>query len=268
REAGASRDDILGVGIGSPGPLDRERGVVIFTPNLGWRDYPLRDEISNRVNMRATLDNDANCATFGEFWRGAARGGRDVIGMTLGTGIGGGLVLDGRLYHGVSDAAGEIGHTSIETNGRRCKCGNYGCLEAYCSGPAIAERAREALEGDPSPTIDALVDGDMSRLTAHVVYEAARRGDVVAREVVRDTARFLGTGLSNLINIFNPDTVVLAGGVTQAGEALMLPLQAEVKRRAFKVSVDACKIVLGSLPMSAGVVGAVATFKERVLGSL
>lgn len=268
RETGADRDDILGVGIGSPGPLDRETGIVIFTPNLGWRDYPLRDAISKRVNMRATLDNDANCATFGEFWRGAARGGRDVIGMTLGTGIGGGLVLDGRLYHGASDAAGEIGHTSIESNGRRCKCGNYGCLEAYCSGPAIAERAREALENEPSPTIDALVDGDMSRLTAHVVYEAARRGDITAREVVRDTARFLGTGVSNLINIFNPDTVVLAGGVTQAGEALMLPLQAEVKRRAFKTAVDACKIVLGSLPMSAGVVGAVATFKERELGSL
>jgi glucokinase len=108
----------------------------------------------------------------------------------------------------------------------------------------------------------------MTRLNAHVVYEAARRGDMIAREVVRDTARFLGTGLSNLINIFNPDTVVLAGGVTQAGEALMLPLQAEVKRRAFKSSVDSCRIVLGSLPMSAGVVGAVATFKERVLGSL
>ena len=268
QETGAARDDILGVGIGSPGPLDRERGVVIFTPNLGWRDYPLRDEISNRVHMRATLDNDANCATLGEFWRGAARGGRDVIGMTLGTGIGGGLVLDGRLYHGASDAAGEIGHTSIESNGRRCKCGNYGCLEAYCSGPAIAERAREALENEPSATIEALVEGDMSRLTAHVVYEAARRGDTVAREVVRDTARFLGTGLSNLINIFNPDTVVLAGGVTQAGEALMLPLQAEVKRRAFKTAVDSCRIVLGSLPMSAGVVGAVATFKQRVLGSL
>ncbi|MEO7218625.1 MAG: ROK family protein [Gemmatimonadaceae bacterium] len=267
-ETGAKREDVMGVGIGSPGPLDRERGVVIFTPNLGWRDYPLRDEISKRVNMRATLDNDANCATLGEFWRGAARGGRDVIGMTLGTGIGGGLVLDGRLYHGVSDAAGEIGHTSIETNGRRCKCGNYGCLEAYCSGPAIAERAREAFDGEVSPILDALIEGDLARINAHVVYEAARRGDIIAREVVRDTARFLGTGVANLINIFNPDTVVLAGGVTQAGEALMLPLQAEVKRRAFKVSVDACKIVLGSLPMSAGVVGAVATFKERVVGSL
>lgn len=268
RETGAERDDILGVGIGSPGPLDRERGVVIVTPNLGWRDYPLRDEVSSRVSMRATLDNDANCATLGEWWCGAARGGRNVIGMTLGTGIGGGLILDGRLYHGASDAAGEIGHTSIESNGRRCKCGNYGCLEAYCSGPAIAERAREAMESEPSPGILALVNGDMSALTAHVVYEAARQGDPVARGVVRDTARFLGTGISNLINIFNPDTVVLAGGVTQAGEALMDPLCAEVKRRAFKPSVDACRIVLGQLPVSAGVVGAVATFKQQVLGSI
>lgn len=268
RQTGAERDDVLGVGIGSPGPLDRERGVVIVTPNLGWRDYPLRDEVSNRVGLRATLDNDANCATLGEWWCGAARGGRNVVGMTLGTGIGGGLILDGRLYHGAADAAGEIGHTSIESNGRRCKCGNYGCLEAYCSGPAIAERAREAMESEQSPMITALVNGDMSRLTAHVVYEAARHGDPVARGVVRDTARFLGTGISNLINIFNPDTVVLAGGVTQAGEALMDPLCAEVKRRAFKPAVDACRIVLGQLPVSAGVVGAVATFKQQVLGSI
>ncbi len=267
-ETGAEREDILGVGIGSPGPLDRERGVVIVTPNLGWRDYPLRDEITKRVGLRATLDNDANCATLGEFWVGAAKGGRDVIGVTLGTGIGGGLILDGRLFHGASDAAGEIGHTSIESNGRRCKCGNYGCLEAYCSGPAIAERAREAMESEPSPGILAQVGGDLSQLTAHAVYGAAKQGDPVAREVVRDTARFLGTGLSNLINIFNPDTVVLAGGVTQAGESLMEPLRAEVRRRAFKPAVDACRIVLGALPMSAGVVGAVATFKQQVLGTI
>jgi glucokinase len=240
----------------------------VVTPNLGWRDYPLRDEITRRTGLRATLDNDANCATLGEWWRGGAQGGRDVIGMTIGTGIGGGLILDGRLYHGVSDVAGEIGHTSIESNGRRCKCGNYGCLEAYCSGPAIAERAREAIETEESPQLLAMVDGDPSRLTAHIVYEAAKLGDVIAREVVRETARFLGTGVSNLINIFNPDTVVLAGGVTQAGDLLFGALRAEVKRRAFKPAVERCRIVPGALPMSAGMVGAVATFKQQVLGSI
>ncbi len=267
-ETGAERSDFLGVGIGAPGPLDRLHGVVIVTPNLGWRDFPLRDEIGSRVNLPATLDNDANCATLGEFWCGAARGGRHVMGLTIGTGIGGGLILDGKLYHGASDIAGEIGHTTIDSTGRRCKCGNYGCLEAYASGPAIAERAREVLDVDGDSILLGLVDGDMSRITAQTVFEASKRGDPVAIEVVRDTAHFLGVGISNLLNIFNPDTVVIAGGVTQAGEQLFEPLRAEVRRRAFKPAVDACRIVPGALPLSAGVVGAVATFKAQMLGDL
>jgi glucokinase len=268
-ETGASRSAFIGVGIGSPGPLNREKGIVIVTPNLGWKNFPLRDEISSRVKMDATLDNDANCATLGEFWCGAAKGGRDVIGITLGTGIGGGLILQGKLFHGASDVAGEIGHTTIDSTGRRCKCGNYGCLEAYASGPAIAERAREALRGDESESIlVSMVDGDARRITAATVYEAAKRGDLTAREVVRETARFLGAGVANLLNIFNPDTVVLAGGVTQAGDALFLPLRAEVKRRAFKPAVQACRIVPGALPLSAGVVGAIAAFKQQKLGEL
>ncbi len=265
-ETGAERSDFLGVGIGSPGPLDRERGVVIISPNLGWRDFPLRDEVGSRVNLPASLDNDANCATLGEWWCGAARGGRNVVGLTIGTGIGGGLILDGKLYHGVSDAAGEIGHTTIDFTGRRCKCGNYGCLEAYASGSAIAERAREVLDVDGDSILHDLVNGDVSRITAAIVFEASKRGDLVALEIVRDTAHFLGVGIANLINIFNPDFVVVAGGVTQAGDLLFDPLRAEVRRRAFKHAVDACKIVPGALPLSAGVVGAVATFKAQMLG--
>ena len=267
-ETGAERSDFIGVGMGSPGPLDRASGVVIVSPNLGWHDFPLRDEVSSRVNLPATLDNDANCATLGEWWCGAAKGGRNVVGITIGTGIGGGLILEGKLYHGSSDAAGEIGHTTIDATGRRCKCGNYGCLEAYASGPAIAERAREVLDVNGNSILHELVDGDLSRLTAQTVFEASKRGDPVALEVVRDTAHFLGVGVSNLINVFNPDIVVIAGGVTQAGEQLFEPLRNEVRRRAFKSSVDACRIVPGALPLSAGVVGAVATFKAQILGDL
>jgi glucokinase len=268
RETGAERSDFLGVGIGSPGPLDRVRGVVIVTPNLGWKDFPLRDEVAKRVNLPATLDNDANCATLGEWWCGAAKGGRNVVGLTIGTGIGGGLILEGKLYHGASDVAGEIGHTTIDSTGRRCKCGNYGCLEAYTSGPAIAERAREILEGDDDSILPSLVGGDLKLITAQTVFEGAKRGDRVATEVVRDTAHFLGVGVSNLLNIFNPDTFVIAGGVTQAGDLLFDPLRAEVRRRAFKPAVDACRIVPGALPLSAGVVGAVATFRAQTLGDL
>jgi len=267
-ETGASRDDFLGVGIGSPGPLDRERGVVIFTPNLGWRDYPVRNAVADRVGLPTSLDNDANCATVGEWWCGAAKGARHVIGVTIGTGIGGGLIIGGELYHGASDVAGEIGHTTIDSTGRRCKCGNYGCLEAYASGPAIAERAREALNDSEASLLRDLVAGDLTRLTARIVYEAATRGDPVAREVVRDTARFLGAGLANLLNIFNPDVVVLAGGVTDAGDALFEPLRHEVRRRAFRPAVDACTIVPGALAGSAGVVGAVATFKMQRMGGV
>ena len=268
-ETGAERSDFLGVGIGSPGPLDREKGIVIVTPNLGWKNFPLRDEIAKRVHLEATLDNDANCATLGEFWCGAAVGGRNVIGMTLGTGIGGGIILEGKLYHGASDVAGEIGHTTIDSTGRRCKCGNYGCLEAYASGPAIAERAREALRGDESESIlISMVGGDLRKITAQTVYEAAKRGDSTAREVVRETARFLGAGVSNLLNIFNPDTVVIAGGVTAAGDALFAPLRAEVRRRAFSSAVQAVSIVPGILPGTAGVVGAVASFKQQHLGGV
>ena len=260
RETGATRAQIAGVGIGSPGPLDRDKGLVIITPNLGWKDFPLRDRVGRQVGLRATLDNDANCATLGEWWLGSARGGRNVVGFTLGTGIGGGLIIDGRLYHGASDVAGEIGHMTIEANGRRCGCGNYGCLEAYASGPAIAMRAREALaNGEPSALRD-LCEGDLLKLTAATVYRASGTGDTVASDVVRETARFLAIGVANILNVFNPDVVVLAGGVAKAGDSLFLPLRAEVRRRAFKPAVDACRIVPGALDGSAGMVGAVAAF--------
>ncbi len=265
---GIARADFAGVGMGAPGPLDRERGVVVVAPNLGWHDFPLRDVIAERVKLPVTLDNDANCATLGEWWRGAAQGGRNVIGVTIGTGIGGGIVLDGMLYHGCSDVAGEIGHTTIEAAGRYCRCGNYGCLEAYASGPAIALRAREALERDEVSVLRKLVDGRTERLTAADVYDAANRGDALALEIVRDTARFLGTGVANLLNTLNPDVVVIAGGVTRAGDRLFEPLRAEVKRRAFRPAVTACRIVPGSLPGTAGVVGAVATFKQQKMGGV
>lgn len=261
--SGAPRDRILGVGIGAPGPLDRESGLVILTPNLGWTNFPLRDRIATAVKLPATLDNDANCATLGEWWLGAARGAKHVVGLTIGTGIGGGLILDGRLFHGVSDVAGEVGHTTIDANGRRCGCGNYGCLEAYASGPAIAERAREALAGGEPSAMPAAVGGDLSRLSAAIVYDAAKQGDRLAQEVVRETARILGIGIANLLNIFNPEVVVLAGGVTQAGAQLFEPMRAEVRRRAFKPAVDACRIVPGALQGNAGVIGAVATFAQQ-----
>jgi glucokinase len=258
--AAAGAREILGVGIGAPGPLDRKAGMVLLTPNLGWTNTPLRDRLAGALGLRAALDNDANCAIFGEWWRGAARGASHVVGLTIGTGIGGGIVLDGRIYHGASDIAGEIGHMTIDSTGRRCKCGNYGCLEAYASGPAIAARAVEGIEAGAETALPTYVRGDLSLITAQVVYEAANDGDAFALEVVRDTAKFLGAGVANVINIFNPGVVVICGGVTLAGDRLFVPLRGEVSRRAFKPAVQVCRIVPGDLPGTAGVVGAAAAF--------
>src|SRR3954464_1336185 len=259
----AKREDFIGIGVGAPGPLDRDKGIVIVAPNLGWKNYPLRERISSRLGLDTTLDNDANCATLGEWWQGAARGGKHVVGMTIGTGVGGGVIIDGKLHHGASDVAGEIGHTTIDLNGRHCKCGNYGCIEAYASGPAIAVRAREVLVREETASLlPSLVNGNLEEITAETVYQAASQGDAVANEIVRDTARYLGVGIANLLNILNADVVVVAGGVTRAGDALFTPWRAEVPRRAFSPAVDATRIVPGELPGTAGVIGAVATYLQ------
>ncbi|HEU4827773.1 MAG TPA: ROK family protein [Gemmatimonadales bacterium] len=260
--AADARATFMGIGAGAPGPLDTKRGVVLLTPNLGWVDYPLADRLRERLGLPVAIDNDANCAVLGEWWMGAARGTRHAIGFTIGTGIGGGIILDGRLYHGASDCAGEIGHTTIDSNGRRCACGNYGCLEAYASGPAIARRATEAIEAGAESGLPSLVDGDLSRITAQLVYEAAEAGDELAREVVHDTAHFLGAGVANLVNIFNPEVVVVCGGVRRAGDLLFAPLRREVARRAFKPAVAAVRILPSELE-TPGVQGAARAFLER-----
>ena len=257
-------DAILGVGIGAPGPLHRDSGVVRVAPNLKWRDVPLRDRVGDALRRKATLDNDANCAVLGEWWQGAGQGAKYLVGITIGTGIGGGVVFDGELYHGASDIAGEIGHMTIDSTGRRCSCGNYGCLEAYASGPAIAERATDGLAAGVETELLKYVDGDADRLTAEIVYEAAQDGDPLAQQVVRDTAQFLGAGIANLVNIFNPELIVVLGGVTQAGPLLFQPLREEVNRRAFRPAAEVCKIVSGDLPGTAGVYGAARSFLTQL----
>ncbi|HSJ75612.1 MAG TPA: ROK family protein [Gemmatimonadales bacterium] len=254
--------DIIGVGVGAPGPLDTKRGIVLLTPNLGWVNLPLRQIIHERLGLPAALDNDANCAVLGEWWMGAARGTRNAIGITIGTGIGGGIIVDGKLYHGASDCAGEIGHTTIDTEGRRCKCGTYGCLEAYASGPNIAMRAVDELKAGAVSRLADYVGGDLKQVTAQTVYQAAHDGDQLALEVVNDTAKFLGVGIANLLNVFNPEVVVVCGGVTLAGDRLFDPLRREVARRAFKPAVSVCRIIPCELSGTAGVYGAAKVYLE------
>ena len=161
---------------------------------------------------------------------------------------------------GASGAAGEVGHTTIDFTGRRCACGNYGCLEAYASGPNIAARAREGLDAGYESILPSLVDGELDRITAQTVYDALVLGDSYADEVMTETAKILGAGVANLVTVLNPEMIVVVGGVTRAGEHLFGPLRTEVRRRAFAVAVDACRIVPGELPETAGVIGAAGIF--------
>ena len=257
---GARREDFRGVGIGCPGPLVRTKGVIGTSPNLQWDGYPIRDRISAAVGLPASLDNDANCATYGEWWQGAGRGTASLVGVTLGTGIGGGYIEAGRLLRGTSGSGCEIGHMTIDFDGRMCGCGNRGCLEAYASGPAIAARAREGLEAGRTSVMPEMVGGDLSLVTAATVYEAIQAGDAYASEVLTESARILAVGLANVINVFNPEMIVIVGGVTRAGRYLFAPLREEVGRRAFGSAVEACTIVPGALPATAGVIGAAGVF--------
>ncbi|MEJ2541483.1 MAG: ROK family protein [Gemmatimonadota bacterium] len=257
---------VLGVGVGSPGPVDRASGRVVESPNLGWLDYPLQARVGELLDWPVVLDNDANCAAYGEWWVGAGRGTRSMLGVVIGTGIGGGIILNGELVHGTSDAAGELGHATVNFTGRRCACGNYGCLEAYASGPNIAARAREGLEAGIPSDLTELVEGDLTRITAETVYEAVVAGDRYASEVMTETARILGAGIASMINVLNPESVVIMGGVTRAGAVLFDPLRTEIRRRAFKVAADACRILPAALPETAGVVGAAGVCRAVLRG--
>ena len=253
---GLGWDAILGVGVGCPGPLDLEHGIVLDAFNLGWKDFPLRDRLAETLGLPVTLDNDANCASYGEYWQGAGAPFPSVVCVTLGTGIGGGVIIDGELLRGASGTAGEVGHMTIDFTGRRCACGNYGCLEAYASGPNIALRAREGIEAGVESMLLELAGGDPANITAATVSEGVVSGDPYAGEVMLETARILGVGIANIINVVNPNAVVIVGGVTRAGDQLFLPLRSEVRRRAFKVAEAACEILPGLLPETAGVIGA------------
>jgi len=248
---------VLGVGVGSPGTIRFQQGVVTFAPNLpGFHDVPLRDMVAERMGLPCVLENDANAAAVAEQWVGAGQGADSLVMLTLGTGIGGGIVLEGRVWHGTSGAAGEIGHMSINPDGPACGCGNRGCIEAYASATAIVRRMDEAIEAGAATSLA----GRTGNFTSRDVYEAAVAGDAAARENVETTGRYLGVAVSNLIHILNPMVVVLSGGVSAARDMLVAPLRDEVDRRTMAGSREGVQIRIAELGEEAGFIGAARCF--------
>lgn len=263
-QAGAHLGEIGGVGVGSPGPLDPEAGVVIFAPNLKWQNVALAPIMRDALGVPVYLENDANLAGLGEARYGAGRGSKNMIYITVSTGIGGGLIFGGEIYRGSSFVAGEVGHMMIMDEGPLCGCGNYGCLEALASGPAIAKMARELIRhGEETMMID-LVGGNVDLVTAETVGQAAMQGDAAAIAVVGKAAEYLGIGIANLVNILNPDTVVIGGGVARLGEILLEPVRETAAQHALKPAFEAVKIVGAELGTNAGVVGAVSLVLSKL----
>ena len=256
--AGLDWNVIAAIGIGSPGPLDPKRGLIVHAPNLpGWENLPLRDIMEKRFPVPVLVENDANAAAFGETWVGAGKGCTATILLTLGTGIGGGIVLNGKVWQGADGMGAELGHMTIDYQGRKCNCGSQGCIEAYASATAMVRRMREAIEAGEESSMKATID-DPEKFTAAGIHDAAVAGDALAARILDETGRLLGVAIASFINIFNPERVILSGGMTEAGEMLFGPMREEVARRAFDLSVEGCEIVKAALPADAGIIGAAA----------
>jgi glucokinase len=233
RELLASREGVRALGVGSAGLVDRN-GVMRYAPNLAWREFPLRERVSAAVGLPTLVENDANAAAWGEFRFGAGRGSRDMLLVTVGTGIGGGIVIEGKLFRGAHGFAGEIGHIIVEPGGPRCGCGNLGCWEQVASGKAIGRLGREAAAEHPESPLAELAGGDPQEVTGVEVTKAAKKGDHIAIRILEEVGRRLGEGIAGLVNVLDPEMVVVGGGAIEAGELLLRPA-----RDAFVASVEA-----------------------------
>ncbi len=256
--AGVTMDEVLAVGFGAPGPLNWQTGVVYRLPNLpGWKDVPLAQTMRERLGATCFLDNDANAAAYGEYWLGAGQGTQSMVVLTLGTGVGGGVVVFGKLLRGIDGTAAELGHLKVQRGGRLCGCGQRGCLEAYASVSGMVKTAIEALlEASGESVLKEMAGGEMENVTGRMISDAAEQGDPVALRVFEETAAWLGLGIGSIINYQNPERVVLCGGMIAAGDLLFTPVREAARANCFKVPGRRCEIVPAGLGGDSGVLGA------------
>jgi glucokinase len=252
------QESIVGIGLGSPGLINATDGVVHFSPNFeGWRDIPLVAYVKNALgdlrSLPVFIENDVNSMTLGEVTFGAAKRARYVVGMTLGTGVGGGIVIEGAVYHGASNTAGEIGHMTVVPDGRRCGCGNYGCLESLVGTAGLLERTRAKIQAGARSRLLANLDD----LTPRMIADAAKAGDSVALDIFAESGRYIGIVLGSIANLLNPEIAVIGGGISAAGEDILFRhIRDEVNRRAMDVPAQTMRVIPAALGNDAGMAGA------------
>ena len=257
---------IRAIGIGSPGPLDPETGVIIFAPNLGWSNVPLKAELEANLSIPTFVDNDVNVGTLGEYAFGAGQGVKSLVGIFVGTGIGGGIILDGKLYHGVNKTAGEVGHMIVEANGPQCGCGNFGCLEAVASRTAITRELQKAIrkKGQKSK-LTKLNGGKLDQIRSQAIAKAVKRGDKPTIKVMQRAGKYLGISVASIVHFLNPEMVVLGGGVIEAmGDSLLDPIRQAAAKYALPTTMDGIQIVEATLGDNAGVIGAAVLARQRL----
>jgi len=258
-----SPSPISGIGICAPGPLDPRTGVVINPPNLpGWRNFPLAELVSKTYSQPVRLDNDGNAAALAEALWGAGRGYGNVFCATIGTGIGTGIVFDGRIYHGRTGAAAEGGHMTIDYRGPRCGCGKLGCIEAFASGPAIARRACEKIASGRSSALLEYADGDLDRITSEMVGRASVAGDPLAKEILHETTLFLTVWLGNIVDLLEPDVVIIGGGVASMVQPLFGEIHDRLTSRCVNSRCQEIPLVTAHYGADAGIAGGAALCRE------
>lgn len=258
KETNTTAKDIDGIGFDFPGQVDYKTGVVKLAPNIpGWVNVPIAQMIEEEFHIPTRIDNDVRCAALGEMKFGAGQGCENFVCITVGTGIGSGLVVNGQLVRGASNAAGEIGHIKLQMkDGLICGCGDTGCLEAYASGPSIVAMAQDYIKGGKSTKFREMAAAEGGEITPYMVAKAAEAGDPVAKRIFAIVGEYIGIGLTSVINLLNPEKVIIGGGVAEAGDLLLDPIRKTIKERAMVVAGSAVEIVPAQLGNSAGVIGA------------
>jgi glucokinase len=252
----ARLDSLERIGVASAGQIDKEFSKIIFSPNLGWRNVPLRVDIEASLKIDAFIENDVNAATYGEWRFGAAKGAEDVLGVFIGTGIGGGIILHRKIYRGFQNAGAEIGHIILNPFGYPCNCGNSGCFEAYCGGAYLVERVKKHIKSGYRGKVWELINGDMSTLNAGHIESGADVGDELCENLWAEMLEYLGAGLASMVNLLNPGIIVLGGGVVYGTRHLIHDLKPILKKRAMAASLRNMKLVKARLKEDAAIIGA------------
>lgn len=254
-ENNLTKKDIHSVGIGTPGTVDAENGIIVYANNIKINNYPITKKINESLDIPVYVGNDADCAALGEVKAGIAKGCSNAIILTLGTGVGGGMVLNGEIFKGSFPGAGELGHSVIDYNGRQCSCGRKGCFEQYASATALISDAKEAAKNNPDSRLNDYIGGDLNRMNAKVPFDAAQDGDVVAQGVIDQYMDYLACGIANLVNTFKPEMIIIGGGVSKQEENLTVPLTDRVAKEVYSSGMET-KIEVATLGNDAGIIGA------------